>query len=499
MEYREFRAQWHIRRRLLDPARAQFFVQEQARLDSLQEQMTQASGTQTSGEITDESDERREKRLEEKSVSKEERASTPISAPSPSLVSLIASGVKTDALVRAGHTSLGESTQFDREAGSHSEESASENRVRRTWDSPAESVAELGKMTEAGSGRKTWEAPPDGEVKIASSLPKSHPSDSSIQFAMYSDKRKTSEESETPDYGLHDRSLKTCTPHVGDSSLQNVLYPTTPSNSTLGLDAESVTMVTRPSDVNVRGLVSSHPSDSSAQDILYGNSAMGAASEVRTPSAQGHPSDSTAQYLLNTSGTQEGTISEARSPEHGHPSDSSVSGLLYPDTLDTPNPQTLSYSQHGHPSDSQMTFSHGDSVAQVIQRSSRQNWQHPSDASIQKLLGDIDVLGDSQNTTRGTPPSSVVQDILYPKPDGQSTPAQDILYPREGESEQSNRPVHTRGAPPQSVIQDILYPSGEGAVGEGTRLSTRGQEPAGKIKNILYYVKEKEGESETIL
>lgn len=461
--------------------------------------MTQASGTQTSGEITDESDERREKRLEEKSVSKEERASTPISAPSPSLVSLIASGVKTDALVRAGHTSLGESTQFDREAGSHPEESASENRVRRTWDSPAESVAELGKMTEAGSGRKTWEAPPDGEVKIASSLPKSHPSDSSIQFAMYSDKRKTSEESETPDYGLHDRSLKTSTPHVGDSSLQNVLYPTTPSNSTLGLDAESVTMVTRPSDVNVRGLVSSHPSDSSAQDILYGNSAMGAASEVRTPSAQGHPSDSTAQYLLNTSGTQEGTISEARSSEHGHPSDSSVSGLLYPDTLDTPNPQTLSYSQHGHPSDSQMTFSHGDGVAQVIQRSSRQNWQHPSDASIQKLLGDIDVLGDSQNTTRGTPPSSVVQDILYPKPDGQSTPAQDILYPREGESEQSNRPVHTRGAPPQSVIQDILYPSGEGAVGEGTRLSTRGQEPAGKIKNILYYVKEKEGESETIL
>ena len=93
----------------------------------------------------------------------------------------------------------------------------------------------------------------------------------------------------------------------------------------------------------------------------------------------------------------------------------------------------------------------------------------------------------------------MVQDILYPKPDGQSTPAQDILYPREGESEQSNRPVHTRGAPPQSVIQDILYPSGEVAVGEGTRLSTRGQEPAGKIKNILYYVKEKEGESETIL
>ena len=498
MEYREFRAQWHIRRRLLDPARAQFFVQEQARLDSLQEQMTQASGTQTSNEITDESDERREKRFEEKSVSKEERASTPLSAPSPSLVSLIASGVKTDALVRAGHTNLGESTQFDRDAGSHSEESASENRVRRTWDSPAESVVELGKMTEAGSGRKTWEAPPDGEVKIASPLPKSHPSDSSIQFAMYSDKRKTSGESETPDYGLHDRNLKTSTPHVGDSSLQNVLYPTTPSNSTLGLDAESVTMVTRPSDVNVRGLVSSHPSDSSAQDVLYG-SAKGAASEVLTPSAQGHPSDSTAQHLLNTSGTQEGTISEARSSEHGHPSDSSVSGLLYPDTLDTPNPQTLSYSQHGHPSDSQMTFSHGDGVAQVIQRSSRQNWQHPSDASIQKLLGDIDVLGDSQNTTRGTPPSSVVQDILYPKPDGQSTPAQDILYPREGESEQSNRQVHTRGAPPQSVIQDILYPSGEVAVGEETRLATRGQEPAGKIKNILYYVKEKEGESETIL
>ncbi|PFX29663.1 Gamma-tubulin complex component 6 [Stylophora pistillata] len=506
VEYREFRAQWDIRRRLLDSARAQFLVQEQARLDSLQEQLTQASGTKTFGEITNESDVRHEKKFEEKSVFKEERASTPISALSPSLVSLIASGVKTDALVRAEHTNLGERTQFHREDASQAEESALENKVRRTWDSPAESAAELGKMSEAGSGRKTWEAPPDGEVKIASSLPKSHPSDSSIQFAMYSDKGKGSEESETLGYGLQEGDLKTCAPHIGDSSLQNVLYPSTPSESTSGLDAESVNMVTRPSDLSARGLAASHPSDSSAQDVLYG-SATGDASEVRTPSAQGHPSDSTAQHLLKSGASHGETISEARSSEHGHPSDSSLSGLLYPHALNTPNSQTPRLIQHGHPSDSQVSFSHGDSVSQVIQHSSRQNWQHPSDASIQKLLGDIDVLGESQNTTRGIPPSSVAQDILYPKPDGQSTPytphtsrtalqseAQDILYPMEEDSEQSDRPVHTRGAPPQSVIQNIMYSSGEGAVGEETRLSTRGQEPAGKIKNILYYVKEKEGE-----
>ena len=528
MEYREFRAQWLIRRRLLDSVRAQFLAEEQARLDSLMEQMTQASGTQTAGAMTDESDSRSDEQDEEKakSVFKEERVSTPLSAPSPSLVSLIASGVKTDALVKAeqGRNTpglsgamavasgerAGSNVSESAHAASHSEESSIENRARRTWDSPDESVTELEKLTEAGSGRKTWEVPPvDGEVKIASSLPKSHPSDSSIQFAMYSDKRKGSEEGKTPLSGMRADAFKTSTPHVGDSSLQNVLYPSTPSESKSGLDAQSANVVTWPSDMNVGGLVVHHPSDSSAQDVLYGSAVEGSF-EARTPSSQGHPSDSIAEQLLYSSGTQGGATTEPRSLEQGYPSDSSVSGLLYPDTVDTPNSQPSCLSQYGHPSDSRVSLSHGDNVAHVIRHSARPTWQHPSDASVHKLLGDINVLGESQQTTRGTPPTSVAQDILYPKPNEQSTPyasitrgtppqsvAQDILYPTGEESGQSYGVVRTRGTPPQSVIQDIMYPSGEGTVGGETRVSTRGQEPAVKIKNIMYYVKKEEGEIET--
>ena len=526
MEYREFRAQWLIRRRLLDSARAQFLAEEQARLDSFMEQMTQASGAQTAGAMTDESDARREEQDEEKakSVFKEERVSTPLSAPSPSLVSLIASGVKTDALLKAeqGRNTPGLSDAMAVASGERasnvsesvqatlrSEESAIENRVRRTWDSPDESVTELGKLTEAGSGRKTWEAPAEGEVKIASSLPKSHPSDSSIQFAMYSDKRKSSEEGKTPSPGMRADAFKTSTPHVGDSLLQNVLYPSTPSESKSGLDAQSANVVTWPSDMNVGGLVVHHPSDSSAQDVLYGSAVEGSF-EARMPSSQGHPSDSIAEQLLYSSGTQGGATTEARSLEQRHPSDSSVSGLLYPDTVDTPNSQASGLSQYGHPSDSQVSLSHGDNVAHVIRHSARPTWQHPSDASVHKLLGDINVLGESQQTTRGTPPTSMAQDILYPKPNEQSTPyasftrgtpsqsiAQDILYPTVEESGQSYGVVRTRGTPPQSVIQDIMYPSGEGTVGRETRVSTRGQEPAVKIKHIMYYVKKEEGEIET--
>lgn len=521
VEHREFRAQWLIRRRLLDSARAQFLAQEQARLDSLMDQITQASGAQNPVKTTDIADARPGKDYEKPEA--REKVATPASAPSPSIVSLIASGVKTDALLKAEQgkstSGLSDSTttasnianaqdeQLTVETTSSSEAATAESRARKTWNSPDASAAELEKLTEAGSGRKTWEAPPDGEVKIAAVTPKSHPSESSIQFAMYSDKQKSGEEEKTP--GLRVDALKTSTPHVADSSLQNILYPSTPSGK-IGLDTQPSSIVTRPSDFDAGGLGVGHPSDSSAQDVLYG-SVTEAASAARTPHSQGHPSDYSAQQFLYSGGTQAGTDTEGRSLEHGHPSDASVNDLLYPTTLDTPTLHTPRLPQHGHPSDSQVSLSYagcgdGLNVAPAMQHSSRSTWQHPSDASVQTLLGNITLLGDSQETTRGTPPSSVAQDILYPGLNEQSmshmshtrgTPpqsvAQDILYPQGEESGQALGVVPTRGAPPSSVIQDIMYPSGEGTVGEKTKMSTRGHEPAVKIKNIMYYVKDEKG------
>lgn len=529
VEHREFRAQWFIRRRLLDSARAQFLAQEQAGLDSLMDQMTQSPGAQTPVGITDVSDVRPDKEKDERPAT-EERVATPASAPIPSIVSLIASGVKTDALMKAEQRKsasglsdsmakpedsvsiVGESARNDMlgvEAMSSSEAATAENRVRKTWNSPKASASELEKLTEEGSGRKTWEALPDGEVKIAAVTPKSHPSDSSIQFAMYSDKQKNSEDEQTPRLSMFGEAFNTSTPHVTDSSLQNVLYPSTPSEKQ-GLDTQSSSIATGPSDFDAGGLVAGHPSDSSTQDLLYGG-AVEAGSEARIPSSQGHPSDSSAQQLLYGGGTQEAAITEAGSLVDGHPSDSSISDLLYPTNLDTPNSQTPRLSRHGHPSDSRVSLSYAGSsdslsVAQVMQHSSRSTWQHPSDASVQTLLGNIALLGESQNTTRGTPPPSVAQDILYPSHDEQSTSyvshtrgtpphsvAQDILYPRGEESGQPVGVVHTRGGPPSSVIQDIMYPSGEGTAAEKTKLSTRGHEPAVKIKNVMYYVKDENG------
>lgn len=367
MEYREFRAQWLVRRRLLNSARAQFLAQEQARLDSLMDQLTPASSLQTPVKRTDVSDALPGKE-EEKPVAEEkeeEKVSTPASAPNLSLVSLIASGVRTDALLRAeqGKNTSGlsdsmaaasnvaeleervsngsqnaQGEKLSVEAASSTEVGTAEGRVRKTWNSPDASAAELGKLTEEGSGRRAWEVPPDGQVKIASFTPKSHPSDSSIQFAMYSDKQKSGEGEERPGSSAHIDTFKTSTPHAADSSLQNILYPSTSSDKP-GLDTQSSSIATRPSDSDAEGLVTGHPWDSSAQDVLYGH-VTEAASEARTPSLQGHPSDSSAQQLLYGSAAQEGANTEASSLEHGHPSDSSVSDLLYPTTLDTPTLQS---------------------------------------------------------------------------------------------------------------------------------------------------------------
>lgn len=537
MEYREFRAQWRIRRRGLDTARAQFLAQEQARLDSLKEQMAKASGAQTPGKSEDitVAQPGKDSDLKGASDSKVQEAPSSVSVPSPSLVSLIASGIRTDAMLRSEQqrntaelsesvntiadnvkpkgsdtgvlsgSASGRSEQSDEQSTEPSSDvPVTDNKVRKTWDRPGESVDQLGKLKEEGTGRKTWETP-ESEIKIASSLPKSHPSDSSIQFSMYGGKRTSTEEVQTTDSNARDGTIKTGTPHVADSSLQNILYPNTPSVET-GLDTQVSNLVTQPLESDVSDLVMHHPSDSSAQDILYGGSATAASTAVRSQSVQGHPSDSSAQHLLYSGNALERANVEARFSDHGHPTDSSVGNLLYPSSLDTPTPPSPRLSSHGHPSDSYVSLSQDISKAQILHYSSRSTWQHPSDASVQKILSDITVLGESQQTTRGTPPISVAQDILYPNPDAQSesfvsrtrgtlpqSVAQDILYPKGEEVGLTQRAAYTRGGPPSSVIQDIMYPSGEGTV-EEMKMSTRGHEPEVKITKIMYYAKDDEGE-----
>ncbi|XP_068759529.1 gamma-tubulin complex component 6-like isoform X2 [Montipora capricornis] len=520
VEYREFRAQWRIRRTELDTARVQFLAQEQARLDSVTEQLAQRSGTQeTSTQIPLASSQPGQVAHEEPSPGYGgENGPSTVSVASPSLVSLIASGVHTDALLRSEQLkNLGRSADLVSEeateeasgvsregngapSGASSDTVAVVMKTRKTWEAPEESVAQLGNLKEKNSGRKTWETP-QSDIKIASPLPKSHPSDSSVQFALYGEKRKSSDEGETPER-IHDVTSQTRTPQVSDSSLQNILYPSSSSVEESGQDTQPSNFVNQASQPCLGSMIKGHPSDSSTQELLYGGVSIPSSTMVGTPPAHGHPSDSSAQHLLYSSNPLDGDDIETRcSSEHGHPSDSSVSSLLYPVTVDAQIPRN----PHGHPSDSQVSLFHDNSKGRILPPSTRSTWQHPSDASVQKLLSDINILGESVQPTRGTPPPSVSQDILYPRFDTHSTSlpsgtrgtppqsvAQDILYPRGEESGKTLIARHTRGAPPSSVIQDIMYPTGDGSGGEGSRMSTRGHEPEVKITKVMYYGRDKE-------
>ena len=534
VEHREAQAQWIIRRRLLDTTRAQFLVQEQARLDSLREQILRSSRAEKIDEPKESSDKKHEGVGARPDVSDAEReVSTVVSAPSPSLVSLIASGVKTDAMLRAESRSIvnGSSRSIDETGVTDSSggcrsiavdgmpsatssepsfiEAAPENNSRKTWDNPQQSIAQLQKLKEEGSGRKTWDTPQDGELTITSPTPKNHPSDSSIQFAMYGDKQRGNESDHATELSAAKDGSGAKIWHPSHSSLEDILYPNTPEGrskletQTLSSVAQSPGSVTQLSHLDLEGLVTTQPSSPVIKESL-------ATTGPRTSSSLGHPSDSSAQHLLCSDSTQVGaTVTpESRSLEHGHPSDSSLSDhFLYPTNVDRLIPGDR-VDPYDHPSDSKVAFS-GDSlnVAQVLLHKSRPTWQHPSDASVQKLLSDISILEDSQKTTRGIPPPSQAQNVLYPGLEASSsaaisqtrgTPplsvAQDIMYPSVGGSTQIPTARQSRGTPPPSVIQDIMYPTGETAV--APKVSSRGHEPAVKITKIMYYLRDKKGEED---
>ena len=138
------------------------------------------------------------------------------------------------------------------------------------------------------------------------------------------------------------------------------------------------------------------------------------------------------------------------------------------------------------------------SMASVMAHKSRSAWSHPSENSVQKLIGDISTLGNSKLTTRGTPPPSTVQHLLYspsellqnPTSRGNHMPstAQNLLYPGQVADFHI---VSSRGTPPPSIAQNLLYPT-EGSSVQPVK-STRGQEPAVRIKKILYPGVKQEG------
>lgn len=597
MDIREERAQWNIKRYELNKTRIEFFAREEAKLQQLIKETSEKDSNNlpsTEGRsVQDEYNTVKSTDSLANTEAKHKERGTPY-IPSPSLVSLIASGVKTDALVQSqtrksvsdsgfipGSKVTGTGIPGSRVKGGNDEDddhtlrsvpplkyddydetdaseasssllasSGPSGQRRKQWSSSKGiSSDDLKTESDTRTSRRTWE-PTTGEVHLAESpFPHGHPSESSIQFAMYGDKKPDGTNIDVSSSPL----VLPAAPNPSDSSLQSALYPeskrgvSTPTNtasvsadstkheedeeiaelpkvSTPSKDIDPVIqdflrslstevarspLIRHPSNSTIqkymdeeqRGLDTrraktpyGHPTQSTAQDILY--PIEEAADQLRERSQFGHPTDSSAQNLLYS--TQETPSPPHGTPKsvYGHPTDSSAQNLLYVEQ-DTPIPcgipkslhghptdstaQDLLYrgsdiatpshvqlSSYGHPSDSQLLDNYSVPSRNILAHTSRSHWGHPSDSKVQKLIGDISTLSDiGQHGTRGTPPASVVQDILFPET--------------------------TRGTPPPDSAKSVLYPGEEADVSGGTRTSTRGHEPAVTITNLMYPKEEEKG------
>ena len=474
VEIRERHAQWLVKRHRLDTVRMQFLAQEAVQLDMMRKEVDETSAADKTLKLTETQDTTLVEFVDEKQYA------------DPNLAPLISSGVGTEAPVHAvaaeglelrtgaqdssvvRHLTDDVPKRSPEESGTvvsvvSSMREGSEEKSRKTWGSPEEGGVMLKYAAEESeSDRKRWEAPPEGGIKLAESqLPHGHPSESSIQFALYSDKQ-LSHEKEAP----VDRR------RPSHSVAQGILYGS----------SETDTAVTSPAH--------GHPSNSTAQSLLYG---ADDATTVTTPSTHGHPSNSTAQLMMYGEAVSE--VVGVPSPNcprdinvvEGEGNDSVFEDMMHLSSVRAPTGEQ--------------------NAAQLTSRVTRSQWGHPSNASVDKLINDISTLGNSQSNSRGTPAPSVAQDILYPRTgevrearglSSRGTPplsvAQDILYPRTGEGREA-RGLSSRGTPPLSVAQNIMYPGRDGLQVDDVQISTRGHEPAARIKGLLYPLMDKKGEN----
>lgn len=596
MDRREERAQWNIKRYELNKTRVEFFAREEAKIQQLIKESSEKDSkdlpaTEGRSKQDEYATNTRTGSLANIEVQHTEPGAPSIS--SPSLVSLIASGVKTDALVKSqtrksaadsgfipgskvtGTSIPGSRVKSDNEDDDdhtlrsvppleyddHDETDTSEasssllapsgpkGQQRKQWSSSKDiSSDDIKAESSTTTSRRTWE-PTGREVHLAESpFPHGHPSESSIQYTMYGDKQSDSASTVTSC-----SLVLPAAPNPSDSSLKSNLYPesnlglatptktasvsvestkheedeevaelpavSTPSKDidpiiqdflqSLSTDIARSPLVHRSSNSTVQNYIADeqqglilkrpkspygHPTQSTAQDILY--PIEGAVGQSPVRSQYGHPADSSAQNLLYN--TNETKFTQYGTPKsiHGHPADSSAQSLLY-GHKDTAIPCGTPTSVHGHPTDStaQDILYRGSEIApashvhrspyghpsdshvmdnssvpsrNILAHTSRSHWGHPSDSKVQKLLGDISTLSDiGQHGTRGAPPASVVQDILYPET--------------------------TRGTPPPDSAKSVLYPGEEADVSGGTRTSTRGHEPAVTITKLMYPKEEAKG------
>ncbi|KAK3732423.1 hypothetical protein QZH41_018359, partial [Actinostola sp. cb2023] len=233
-----------------------------------------------------------------------------------------------------------------------------------------------------------------------------------------------------------------------------------PSESTMGvyLSGDQTSKGLKVTPVSSYG----HPTQSSAQSLLYPSDDFPARPHHGPRSTFGHPTDSTAQSVLYV-GQEDPTACGIPQFEEVHHLESIAHDKFVGDETLIPSGHR---SRYGHPSDSQFSSTRDTPNQNILAYQSRSHWGHPSDSRVEKLLVDtcISTLSESQNSAQGSAPTptpvSLVQDPLYPE--------------------------NTRGAPPADSVKDIMYPVGGSASPGKIKRSTRGHEPAVKITKLMY-------------
>ena len=236
-----------------------------------------------------------------------------------------------------------------------------------------------------------------------------------------------------------------------DSTIQNLMYPTSSEGTVIGMDGTSHAGDTAVSQLptgseNHGGKLSTRAMDSTVQDLLYHSSQQDKVIQRADDKTEARGMPSTAQELIYHS-TEERTADQPTTSFSG-----SEGGRTITRAMDS-TAQTLLY----HSSEEQLvpyqsTRGAGRAFKSTIQKHMYGDMHDDSDISSSSLNKEKGVVrAQSVNeelqapTSRGSEQPSVMKGILYPGTEDNQT---DVV---------NGRFMSTRGSAPPSTIQNLMY------------------------------------------
>ena len=232
-----------------------------------------------------------------------------------------------------------------------------------------------------------------------------------------------------------------------DSTIQNLMYPTSSEGTVIGMDGTSHAGDTAVSQLptgseNHGGKLSTRAMDSTVQDLLYHSSQQDKVIQRTDNKTEARGMPSTAQELIYHS-TEERTADLPTT---------SFSGRAITRAMDSTAQNLMYHSSEEQLVPHQSTRGVGSAFKSTIQKHMYGNVHDDGDipsSSVNKEKGVVHAHGVNEElqatTSRGSEQPSVMKDILYPGTEDNQT---DVV---------SGRFVSTRGSAPPSTIQNLMY------------------------------------------